>query len=405
MLPYAEESAHVVQKDENVGKVVTTTGGVLLGKMSFQMLDDEFDISGFELVKDTNSPLNGIKINLNIIEAFEEQSTFRFTDQTASKETSLSDIVISSGEKDDEVPSNSTYKEYSLNPIFNKETLYYEIELLEYIDTMKIKAITTDDNAKMKLEVPKRDENNNLIYDTDGVTIIYEEKDFESDIPLEFILNKLGEPDTKLTIKITAEDNKTTSSYEVIIKRPYATIKGQIYTEPTKNTTQKSKANIKVYSSDKTKEIINWEEAKNNPLSAIGDEVNKKLNEITPIGGIYETNDDGTYEVIIIPGKYDILVDKAGYLDQIYINIEIEKETTKDLGYQELIPGDVNKDGLVEILDKVILTKLNGKSSIDEAFNQACDFNDDEIIEILDKTVLTKNNGQKRNVVDYEGGS
>ena len=396
--PPTTESDHIIEKD-GIGKVVTTSGGVLLGKMSFQMTADTFDASWFQLVEDSeDSPKTGIKINIDGTNYYEAQSTFRFTDKTASKDASLSNLVVSSGIVDETNPDNSTYKEYTLTPTFDKETLNYEITLLEYLDTIDIKATQNHEKATMKIKVPKRNEDGNLVYEIDGTTITYEEKDLTNDIPFEVTINKLGEPDTNITIIVTAEDG-TINNYELVIKRPYGTIKGSIYTEPTKNTTMKNEAYVKVYASEQTETIINWTDA----LAGNADDTNEKLNTLVPIAGEYKTNDDGTYEIKVIPGKYDILIDKAGYLDQIYINVTIAQNTSKDLENVTLIPGDINKDGIIEILDKVIMTKQNGKTSTDVDFNESGDLNDDGAIEILDKTILTKNNGQKRNIINFGG--
>jgi hypothetical protein len=100
---------------------------------------------------------------------------------------------------------------------------------------MQITAIATESESRMKLKIPKRDEEGNLVYAEDGKTITYEEKEIQNEIPYEFMLNELGEEDTKLTITVIAEDGKTTNDYELIIKRPYAEIKGSIYMNPMKN--------------------------------------------------------------------------------------------------------------------------------------------------------------------------
>lgn len=345
--------------------------------MSFKMTANEFDISGFKLVEDTSSPTTGIKINLNLTQSFEAQSTFRFTDQTASKDATLSNIVISSGETDEENLSNSTYKEHNLTPTFNKETFNYEIELLEYIDTMKIKATTSDENATMKLKVPKRDENNNLKYDTNGTTIIYEEKEIQSDTPLEFTLNKLGEPDTHLTINITAEDEKTTSTYEIVIKRPYGIVKGSVYVPPIASTTGIHKADIKLYKSEEVAQKID--------LSAMAVAIDKSSVHSTLItlnSKNYITNDDGTYEIYIIPGKYDILIDKAGYLDHIYMSRQINEGDVLDLGENQLVAGDLNKDGIVNQRDMGLLYNTYGSKLGESRYdnNLAYDFNEDTYI-------------------------
>lgn len=76
---------------------------------------------------------------------------------TASDVATLEDIKVSSGEVNIEDPSLSTYKEYSLDPEFNKEEYKYKIELLEYIDEVDITPTLTDTKSKLKIRKPERD--------------------------------------------------------------------------------------------------------------------------------------------------------------------------------------------------------------------------------------------------------
>ena len=81
------------------------------------MITDNFDVSEFNLVENLSySPNTGIKIDYTAQESYQAQSTFRFTDATASKDASLKDLIVSSGTKDGE---EHTYKEYELTPTFD----------------------------------------------------------------------------------------------------------------------------------------------------------------------------------------------------------------------------------------------------------------------------------------------
>ena len=380
--PPVNETENIIVKDGVDGKVVTTKGGVLLGKMSFKMLTDQFDISGFELVTNTSSPQTGVKVNLDAKTCFEAQSTFRFTDVTASKDSDLTNIVLSSGENNEDVPEESTYKEYDLTPTFDKDTKNYEVILLEYLDTVDITATKSDTNANMKISVPKHDDDGNLVYEDDGTTILYEEKELNNEIPLEIILNKLGEPDTKLTIIVTAEDGVKQNTYEVLIKRPYGTIKGSIYTPHTTSTTGIYNSDIRIYKSKDVETVIDW----NTIVSGSTDDVHNQL--LTLKSQNYITKDDGTYEIYVIPGTYDILLDKGGYLDHIYISKTVNEGDTIDLGTKTLLAGELNKDGSIEISDLSLLLNSFGITSTDITFNPDMDFNDDKVIDISDLSIL-----------------
>lgn len=380
--PPVEGSEHIIEKDGIDGKVVTTAGGVLLGKMSFKMLTDQFDISGFELVTNTSSPQTGVKVNLDAKTCFEAPPTFRFADVTASKDADLTNIVLSSGENNEDVPEESTYKEYDLTPTFDKETKNYEVILLEYLDAIDITATQSDTNATMKISIPKHDEDGNLVYEDDGTTIMYEEKELKNGIPLEVILNKLGEPDTKLTINVTAEDGATKNTYEVLIKRPYGIIKGNVYTPHTTATTGTYKSDIRIYKSDDVATVIDWSTI----VSGATDDVHDKL--LTLKSQDYITEDDGTYEIYVIPGTYDVLLDKGGYLDHIYTSKTVNEGDTIDLGQKELLAGDLNKDGSIEISDLSLLLNLFGIESADSMFDSIYDFNEDSVIDISDLSIL-----------------
>ncbi|MBQ2937578.1 MAG: cadherin-like beta sandwich domain-containing protein [Clostridia bacterium] len=353
--PPVEDSEHIIEK-EGIGKVVNTDGGVLLGKMSFQMTADVFDVGWFSLEEsDDSSPLTGIKINIDGTQYYEEQSTFRFTDKTASKDSSLSNLVLSSGVVDEDDPDKSTYKEYGLTPTFDKDTLNYELELLEYIDKMNITATTTDSKSTMKIKVPKRNDDNELVYDSDGSTIIYEEKDIESGVPLEITLNKLGEPDTKITIIVTAEDGKTVSNYEVVIKRPYGTIKGKSiladFDDPDVvenfldiyGINLSNKTTINVYESD----LVEWESIPDIYGMVYDDPFTYEKLESIENETSEKSDDDGTFEIYVIPGKYDIQVTRLAYLDYIYSDVEVNAGDIIDMGEFRMAAGDANRDGVI----------------------------------------------------------
>ena len=163
-------------------------------------------------------------------------------------------------------------------------------------------------------------------------------------------------------------------------------------------------------------EKVNWETAINNTKNGKSDDLNTVFrgDKENSIIGIEEknkmnTNDDGTFEMYLIPGKYTILIDKEGYLDQYYINVNIADKNAIDLSSYEtsnvitLIPGDINKDGTIGILDKTIMTKQNGKTKANLEFNPSADLNNDDVINITDKTILTKNNNLVRKIINLEG--
>lgn len=388
--PPVDDSTHI--QDETL---ISSGTDVLLGKMSFKMLADTLDLTGFYLIEDSDSsPTTGIKINIDVTDCYEAQSTFRFTDKTASKDATLNNIIISTGIIDTDNPDNSTYKEYDLTPTFDKDTKEYTLELNEYIDKMNIKAELSDPNSTMKIKVPKRDENGDLVYESDGTTIVYEEKDLVDNVETEFILNELGEQDTIIEIIVTAQDGTTSETYKVTIHRPYGTIIGSIYTSPTVSTTGIYKSDIRVYKSDEVSDAIDWSTIQ----TGATDDLHDRLLALNFEN--YETKDDGTYEIYVIPGMYDILLDKPGYLDHIYRSKEVQEGTTVDLGYKELLAGDINKDGAIQILDLTMINNLYGCNSTDSGYDIKYDFNEDLQIQMLDMTFVISNYSQAREIIN-----
>lgn len=313
--PPISESEHIKNK-ENVGMIVDSSGSVLLGTLSFRTTLDKFDISSFKLeTSDTTSPKTGIKIIIDGSTYYENQSTFRFTDKSASRNADLSNIKLSNGNEDDE-----NYKEYALKPSFDKNTLEYTTELLEYVDKVNLEVTKDDEKSSIVIKQPKHDENGNLVFEDDGSTIVYEETSLD-DLKNEIVLNKLGEPDTVIELKVTAEDEVTTKTYKITIHRPYGTIKGSIHTV---NSNDVHIADVKVYNNS---DQIDWENiSSHDELDNYKTVLNKK------------TNEDGTYEIKVIPGNYDVLIDKVAYLDYIVTTIQVNENDEIDLDNVELIP-------------------------------------------------------------------
>lgn len=321
-----------IEDSENIKNETLISSGksVLLGKMSFKMKTDTLDISKFRLIEDqTTSPTTGIKINTNIQDCYEDPSTFVFTNKTASNNATLNNLILSTGTDD------STYKEYDLTPTFNKQNKEYSLELNEYINEMNIEAEVSDEKSTMKIKVPTKDE--------DGQTIIYEEKELLNKTKMPVTLNKLGEPDTLIEVIVTAEDGKTQETYKISIHRPYGTIKGSIKydtIEENENPDIDKTTDLNIYKTGK----FNWDELKDifgeiyeNPKTYDDlDQIEKDQYE--------QSNADGSYEIYVIPGTYDLQIDKKGFLDCIIKNIEVTENEVIDLENKVLVAGDINRD-------------------------------------------------------------
>lgn len=405
--PIAGATEHFVLKEDG-NYSFNTNGDVLIGTMSFQMTADEFDVSWFKLVPSADyNPTSGIKISVTTTKRYEAQSTFRFTDEVASKEARLSNLVVSTGITDTENPDNSTYKEYPFTPTFDKDISLYEIKLLEYLDNMDITATTLDGKATLKIKVPKRDENGNLVYQTDGTTIEYEEKEMQDKTPFNIVLNKLGEPDTVLTIISTAEDGKTTQEYQVTIKRPYATIKGKAILEDfdnegirdnylnNYNIVLEHKVEINVYKPD----VAVWESLSDiygviypDPLTY------EKLSKIPKEMTTY-SKEDGTFEIYLIPGAYDIQVVRLGFLDYIYDDVELAEGEVVDTKEFRMLAGDTNRDGMISLHDITQVKKVMDMEEDDPSFKEQYNPTQTGIVMLNDLKYVKRNQDQEITII------
>ncbi len=191
-------------------------------------------------------------------------------------------------------------------------------------------------------------------------------------------------PLTGVKIANTAEDyysNQSVFRFTMILK---GTVTGIIETY---NSLGIHRANIKAYPSG----TIDWENLNGHDT----------LDLITPSGTII-TNDDGSYSLELIEGKYDILIDKHGYLDDIYTNVSITGNTIIDLGLKELIAGDINKDGFIELEDMDKFYQNYGLTSLDNNFEDGLDFTEDTMIELEDMDIFYRNYGLQKIILNKE---
>lgn len=379
--PISAETSNI-KEDGNGGYQVATKGkDILLGKLSFQMPSNkEFSIDGFGLVTNSYTPQTGIKIDISLTQNYQKQSTFRFTDETASRNANLTNIIVSSGEVDELDPTNSTYKEYALTPTFDKENLNYTMSFEEYLDQLDIKAIVEDDTATMVIKVPKRDEDDKLV--KVGDVIQYEEKTLDSGTPLEVNINKLGEPDTILTILVTAEDGTTTKEYTVTIHRPFASITGTVILgdglresiDDSYGIYVKYLSNCTLYKAG----LYDWDGIIYGTFAL--DELNDEKYETR----VVTNEDDGSYTMYVVPGTYDLLIEKLGFLADITTNITLTEGQEIDLGSKTLIEGDVDRSGIIDLDDIVALVDVMDAVKDDGVYEEYYDFGNKEFVSLDD---------------------
>ena len=383
-----DEAGTYIENDEILGYVVNTnvTGGVLIGKMSFRLADGaKLNQNTFALKAGGTSPKTGIQIAQTAVAAYEDPSVFRFT-------------VLSDDAKLKTIQYNF------FNYIIEENGTEALPELIyEDLDLTTPDADSTDTVSKYTINLNENLDNISLKLEKSYEFATVKIKDEEIDVTnsKEIKLNKLGEEDTVIDIVVTAEDGETTLTYKLVIHRPYGTIKGSITTSYTYETTGKYLCNIYTYNHEDVEKVFDWDTRIGEFEAGLTtDTINADLHTIQEVSKV-TTKDDGTFEIKVIPGTYDILQDKSGYLDHIYIYLTVAEGDVKDLGNYDLVAGDSNKDGLVQIRDKVLVVANNGKTNISPDYDEACDFNNDGEIQLRDKVIVTAENGKSREIVDY----
>lgn len=364
------------------GKVIETGADLLIGRMSFQMTEEEFSTDWFHLVESVDTyPMTGIKINVDGINNYQAQSTFRFTDQINSKDADLLDLILSSGVINEENPDESTYKEYEFDPSFDKDILNYEVTLMEYLDKMSIKAIKSDENASMTIKVAENNEEN-----------------LDSDVPFEFELNKLGESDTVLVITVTAE-NGDTKEYKVIIKRPYGTIKGTLQLgNDLRESMQDSYgiyveyiANATLYKPD----LIEWDKI------IYKDESLDNLDNFDFDVQVQSDKDDGSYVIYAIPGQYDLILEKLGFLASVVRHINLAEGEVIELENKVLLEGDVDRSGIIDLDDMVYIVDMTDTMDGDGIYEEKYDFGKKGFVAVDDMVSVVTNSDELITIVEY----
>ena len=74
---------------------------------------------------------------------------------------------------------------------------------------------------------------------------------------------------------------------------------------------------------------------------------------------------------------------------------DIDDNTFVDGAVYIGIPGDLNADGVINILDAIVLSKAFGAKPSDSNWNPNADMNNDDVINILDAITLSKNFGKR----------
>ena len=113
-----------------------------------------------------------------------------------------------------------------------------------------------------------------------------------------------------------------------------------------------------------------------------------------------QSNDDGTFEIYVIPGTYDIQVTRLAYLDYIYVDVIINSGDVIDMGQFRMEAGDANRDGLITQEDINETKKNMDMESADPDFSEA--YNPTQIgTVIMEDLGYVKSNQDKELQIKY----
>jgi hypothetical protein len=103
---------------------------------------------------------------------------------------------------------------------------------------------------------------------------------------------------------------------------------------------------------------------------------------------------DGSYLALnIVPGTYDVAIKGSKWLRKVVTSVQVTSDTTTGVD-ATLLPGDINNDNKVNILDLGLLADSFGKSQGQTGFNPDADLNCDNTVNIVDLGVLADNFGK-----------
>jgi len=374
-------------KEETANQpIVEVTDEAIIGKISFQMEDGiEITTDDIKLKTGSTSPTTGIKVVTSESNNYQAQSLFEFTLDLKSKNANLKKIEISNGNNEE-----GNYRSYDLNPTFDKDTLEYETKILEYVDSVDLKMQTEDAKSTIKIKYPKKDENGKTEKDSNG-DIVYEEKqitDTSQEIQEKIGLNELGEEETIIEITVTAEKQEIQKTYKIHIKRPYGKIKGKIQLgdglkesmDGSYGITMNYAADLRIYKQGQ----VNWDDIIPGNLSL--DDVDSEQTEKTT-----KSDDDGNYEIYVIPGKYDFYAERQGFLADITTKITINENDEIDLGNKILYEGDADRSGIIDLNDTIEIVNSMGASVGDSTYSERYDFGQKGYVSLDDMVSVVGN--------------
>ena len=106
--------------------------------------------------------------------------------------------------------------------------------------------------------------------------------------------------------------------------------------------------------------------------------------------------------LLVIPGKYDLELERIGFLDVIVKNITVNAGDIIDLGNKILCPGDVDRNGIISLQDNAKLNNRKDVDSLDPMYGPEYDFGQKGYIGLIDATTASNYKDTLLTIEDYE---
>ena len=172
------------------------------------------------------------------------------------------------------------------------------------------------------------------------------------------------------------------------ITRPYGKIEGQVRLgenlresmEASYGIYTKYIADIKIYDSSK----INWE-------GIVPGDITLEEIENYEIEARTVSDEEGNYTIYVIPGTYDCLIERKGFLANIVKNITINNTDEINLGKTILTEGDANRTGIIDLDDVIDIVNNNGAEKDDSNYKEQYDYGQKGYISLDDILSTTSN--------------
>jgi len=369
-----DDTGTYIENNGDLGYIVNTNveGGVLIGKMSFKLLSGNLDNTTFALKPGTTSPQTGIKIDQTMQDSYTDETVFRFS--ILSNDATLKKIDY----------DFFNYQDEDGNQVLPELTY-------ETLDMTKLDEDSTDDISKYTINLLENVENISLKLEksNEHATIKINDEEIDISKTKELMLNKLGEEDTTIDIIVTAQDGTTIHTYRLVIHRPYGTIKGSIQLGEnlrdemlaTNGNYVEYIANVTLYEPEK----MEWDKIISKEASF------EQLDDLEIQAQTQTDKDDGSYTIYVVPGKYDLILERLGFLANVVKNITISESQTIDLGNKVLIEGDSNRDGIIDLNDNVKVIEKSDSTVGDGIYEEQCDFGQKGFIDLKDLVSTVQN--------------